>query len=290
MRFLLLLACLTLPMSSAWADDVPPVPAPEGQAEVVDRAATIARFQEFIAANPERPEIAAARFRLASLLMGQAEGHPSAAERAAAAEQFERALADEAAGRAEGFAQVAEAWFLLGFCRQQDDPAAAVRAWEQVLAVAPDTSLAASAGLSLGQLALDAGDWAVAAARFEAARGGDRDAPTWAQATYLGAWSRYRAQDYPAAIGLLVELLGQEGPAAAALHREALATLAFTLVDAAGEAGSVPEGVAEVAPSLPEARRVELIEQVVALLEQLGRFDEAGDVRGLAKKKRRRGR
>jgi tetratricopeptide (TPR) repeat protein len=287
---LLLAFCLVLPVQRTEAAETPAADAPPDVVEAPDRAEAIARFQKFIEEHPDRPEIAAARFRLAALLLEDGEGPPSAEERAEATRQLEGALADAAAGRAEGFAQGAEAWYLLGACRQESDPAGAAAAWEQVVALAPGTPLAASANLGLGQFALEAEDWAGAASRFDAARGIDRALPTWSQATYLCGWSRYRAQDYPGAIAPLVELLGQDDTAAAALQPEALATLAFALVDAAGEGGSVAGGVGEVLPGLPEARRGELIEQVAALLEQLGRFDEAGDVRKAGGRRRGRGR
>jgi len=296
MRALAFAACLVLPASPAARGADPAPTSGAAQAEIAaaeaqlaeETAAAIAAFRRFLDEHADSPEATAARFHLGSLIFEQARSQPPPHDLAAAAALLEQVVADVAAGRAGSFTQAAEAWFLLGWCRDGGDPAGAAAAWERVAALAPGTPLAASATFALGQQALDAGDWLSAATRFDAARGPDPAEPLWAQATYLAGWAHYEAAAYATAIERFSVLLPRDEPAAATLRGETVAFLALSLVGAAEQGASVEQRWAAVAALLPEVRRAEVRARLAELLDQLGRFDDAAAVRASEDRRRRR--
>jgi TolA-binding protein len=201
-----LLLCLLWPTSLAWAEvqapstePSPPPTALEAGAELeavagshADVEAAIQAFERFLDANPEGEHSAAARFRLASLLMTQAEEAGAPPAYGPAIEQLERLALDIAEGRAQGFEHPAEALYLLGWCLRDLGPSRAAEAWQRVIAGYPGSEMATASMLQLGGQALDRQDYEAAITHFEAARDGGPDAATWAQATYMAAWIRYQ--------------------------------------------------------------------------------------------------
>jgi len=246
-----------------------PVQAEQAQADA------IAEFQRFIEEHPGAEHTTAARFRLAGLLMEQAEASGAYGP---AIEQLHRVLEDVEQGNGGSFDQHVEAWYMLGWCARLKDPARAHRAWLQVTELAPSTQLAASALLHLGSHAMEQADWEQAASYFEAIGETQADPATAAQAAYLAGWTYYKTEAWSSAFDAFATVLTQDSPSAP--RDEALEYMVLVLVErceAEGTrvAGQLDKALAHVPPELQQAFQ----DRTIAVLEGMARFDQAEAVR-----------
>ncbi len=303
-----LLLCL-----SAWAQDPEPAPqpAPEAQAAAeqaegsdysaltaeldadlaLDKA--IVRFQSFIDANPDSEYATAARFLLASLLLEYAESLPPPVDYEAPALLLERVVSDMSAGQAGAFEQEAEAWYLLGWCLREGDPARATEAWSEVLRAAPGSELAISTSLHMGQRAVEEQRYEQAAEHFELARSLGPGTEVYARASYLLGWARYKQRQYAQAISAFVAVLGEGDPGLGELHAEAVQYLAIALAESSQVSERpVSATLDPVLERIPESVHAELLTRTAAALEAMALFGEADAVRARSRPQptRRRGR
>jgi tetratricopeptide (TPR) repeat protein len=288
----LALPCL-LAFSAAPQDAPEPIEAPSPaaieQATDLTLEQAIERFEAFLEANPEGEYAVAARLRLASLLMTQAEAAGQPPAYGPAVEQLERVVAAVEQGQAVGFDQAPEAWYLLGWCLRELGPDRAVEAWQQVVALAPRSELAASSLLHLGNYAMEQNDWELATTHFEAVRACQADPATTAQATYLAGWTYYKAEQWDPATEAFAAVLTQSQPET--LHAEALEYLVLVLVERCeAEGRSVASEVDEVLARIPSSWHASFLERSATVLEGMARFEEADALRARATRAERKDR
>ncbi len=284
----LALSCLLA--FSAAAQDAPPgqpAPAPPEAVATLEEDAehtpeqAIERIRAFLEANPDSEFSSAARLRLASLLMAQAEATGEPPAYGPAVEQLERVVAAVDQGQAAGFDQVAEAWYLLGWCLRDLGPARATEAWQRVVALAPGSELAASSLLHLGNQAMDQADWDQATSHFDAARVATTDPETLAQASYLAGWAYYKADQWDEAAEAFAAVLAHGG--SATLYAEALEYLVLVLVERCeAEGRDVVSELDGALTRVPAGSQAAFLERTATVLEGMARFDEAEAIRARA--------
>jgi len=252
------------------------------------RAEAIAQFRRFIEDNPDYEHTTAARFRLASLLIEDADDTGAYGP---AIEQLELVLAAVERGEAGGFEQHAETWYLLGWCLEDLGPTRATEAWQRVVQLEPGSELAASALLKLGSQAMDQADWEQATTHFEAARATNADPATIAQASYLAGWTYYKTNAWSQATEAFAAVLASE--ASSVPRDEALQYMVLVLVEHCDELGADIVGQLDYAlASVPASLQASFVERTITVLEGMARFEEADALRrradGPAKKRRKR--
>jgi tetratricopeptide (TPR) repeat protein len=244
-----------------------------GQAEQASLDEAIDAYQRFLEAHPEGEYSTAARFRLASLLMGQAEARGAPPAYGPAVAQLERVIAAVERGEAGAFESEAEAWYLLGRCLRDLGPQRASQAWQRVVQLAPGTELAASAQLQLGEQAAAIEDWALAATMFAAAAT-SADPGTSAKATFMAGWALHRQRSWDQASAAFAAVLGLEAPDAP--RDEALQYLALVMVERSQDESRGVDAVLDSTLALvPASHHAALLQQAATLLDGMARFDEA---------------
>jgi len=246
----------------------------EVQAEQA-QAEAIAEFQRFIEQHPDAEQTTTARFRLAGLLMEQAE---TSGAYGPAIEQLQRVLKDVELGESGSFEQHVEAWYMLGWCARLQEPTRAHQAWLRVTEIAPGTELAASALLHLGSQAMDQADWEQAASYFEAIGETQADPATAAQAAFLAGWTYYKTDAWSSAFDAFSTVLTQDSPSAP--RDEALEYMVLVLVERCEAEGTrmavqLDTALARVPPALQQA----FLDRTIVVLEGMARFDQAEAVR-----------